>query len=237
LREAQRLAPLDPDHLANLARLDQFWSKSSDPSKLAEAVRYAGEASQLSPHSVELLDEWAILLTDQGNYALAQDKASLAAKLDPSFAQTHVVLGDIYLERQSPLKALAEHAEALRLDPNSLADGNFDHRINLYVQQKQGPALAETYRRLIGSNADRSTRMAYAFVASKVGQLSVAVEQYQELVRADSSDWQANRNLAIAYLQSGDRANARTAAEAALATAPADQRASIQSFLTGLASG
>ncbi|HLZ10756.1 MAG TPA: O-antigen ligase family protein, partial [Chloroflexota bacterium] len=131
LLRAKDLAPLDPDHLANLARLEQYWGQLGDPSKLAQAANYASLASQLSPHSAELLDEWAVVLMQEGNLVDAEAKGRLSVRLDPAYAASHAVLGDILLERHDPADALSEHGKALALDPGALSDATFDRRISL----------------------------------------------------------------------------------------------------------
>jgi tetratricopeptide (TPR) repeat protein len=237
LQRARELAPLDPDHVANLARLYRYWGQSTDPTKFQLALQFSAIATQLSPHSVQLFSEWAVLLLAQDDLVNAFQKASVAVQLDPRYAASHVVLGDIYLARMDADAGIAEHSLALGLDPTSLADGDFDRRVSKYVELGRGALLVGAYQRLLARDSSRTIRLAYAYVLSKTDRLRLAIEQYEVLVQGDPADWLSQRNLAVAYSQSGNQTRARAAANAALRVAPPSQRPSIESIISALGPG
>jgi Flp pilus assembly protein TadD len=234
LERARYLAPLNPDHYANLARLYRLWGETIDPSKLADSSHYSRLATTLSPHSAQLFDEWALTLLAEGKLPEALVEARTAAALDPQYAVTHVVLGDVYLNQHQVSDALAQHFQALALDPTALSDSSFEARVQAYVAAGQGRALADRYGALLQSHPSRPVRLAYAYLLTQTGQTALALPQFQILVQQDPTDWLAQRDLAIADEQLGHRTGARAAAQAALQAAPADQRSSIQSLLTSL---
>ncbi|MBM3188428.1 MAG: tetratricopeptide repeat protein, partial [Chloroflexi bacterium] len=122
LREARDLNPLNTDHTANLARLYRNWAETeSDPERrrdmLLESARYYKAATELSPNNAQLYNEWGLVQHLMGNTeeALAKYEQSLA--LDQQFAQTYMLLGDLYLSRKHYAQVVEAYSEALRLEP------------------------------------------------------------------------------------------------------------------------
>lgn len=234
LERAKQIEPLDPDHYANLARLYRFWGETTNKSKLALASREYDAATTLSPHSAQLFDEWAITSLEEGDFKNATSEAIRATQLDPKYVLTHVVLGDIYLENNQASKALAQHLQALSLDPAALSDANFEHRAALYVKDGQGRALLDRYQQLLSDHPSATVRNSYAFLLLEQGKPAEAVTQYRLVVQAQPGNWLAERNLAVAYSRIGDQKDAVAVAQAALNDAPAGERQGIQSLLKSL---
>jgi len=102
LERAQQLNPLNTDHTANLARLQQAWaSLETNPAQreahYKKSLDYYAQATRLSPNTVHLYDQHAQalldysgFLTDQKNsagaeqaHAQAQQIVARAAAIDP----------------------------------------------------------------------------------------------------------------------------------------------------------
>jgi hypothetical protein len=101
LERAQALNPLNPDHIANLARFHQTAAELEADSAAREAhLRaadgYYDEATTLSPQNVILWNEWAGLqwysLRDE---AQACRLLEHSLELDPEFEQTQQQYADI----------------------------------------------------------------------------------------------------------------------------------------------
>jgi O-antigen ligase len=90
---AQHANPLNPDHPRNISKLYRFWAENlyTTPNidKLKLAAQYDGEASALAPHNADILDEWAQIDLELGQYDKANartwyaeaEKHLLAAKV------------------------------------------------------------------------------------------------------------------------------------------------------------
>ena len=232
LLKARDLEPLNPDHYANLARLYRLWGDSTDKSKLADASKYYQQATTLSPHSAQLYSEWTMTSLDQGQTSSALTEAQRAVALDPQFALTHVVLGDVYLAEHKDDPALQEHLKALELDPLALSDSSFEARINQYISDKKAQPLVDRYRQLVQRGVPRQVKVSYAFLLARSGDLAAAERQYLQLVQSDPTDWLSGRNLALTYAQQGNAGAAVAAAQAALKYAPANQQASLQQLIS-----
>jgi tetratricopeptide (TPR) repeat protein/O-antigen ligase len=98
---AQVLAPLDPDHAANLARLHTTRaSLESDPELRAELMQRASDeyeaALRLRPTSVVFLNERGRLLLSMGQHDKALLLLERAVDLDPQYAEPYVALGALW---------------------------------------------------------------------------------------------------------------------------------------------
>ncbi|MCB9155686.1 MAG: O-antigen ligase family protein [Caldilineaceae bacterium] len=112
LKEAQRVNPLNTDHTANLARLYRTWADLTDDpterqTRLDESLAAYAMAVTLSPNAAHLWNE-------RGNAYIAanmQDKAEEAylksLELDDLFAQTYLLLADLYDRNQEYDKMIA----------------------------------------------------------------------------------------------------------------------------------
>jgi hypothetical protein len=101
LDRARALAPLDPDHSANLARLHTTRaSLETDPERRAVLMQRASEeygaALLLRPTSVVLLNERGRLLLNMGHADEAFAELQRAVDLDPEYAEPYVALGALW---------------------------------------------------------------------------------------------------------------------------------------------
>ncbi len=92
-------------------------------SALNEQKDYAGaqkalqHSLELEPDSAEAHYELARSLCALGKWEAAEPHASQAIEINKDYAGPHVLMGNIYLQREEPDAALAEFQEYLRLDP------------------------------------------------------------------------------------------------------------------------
>jgi tetratricopeptide (TPR) repeat protein len=100
LRRAHELAPLDPDHSANLARcLARQASVEEDRRRKTELLEQSGEhydaAIRLRPKSVVFLNESGRLLLNMGRTNEARNRLECAVELDPLFTEPYIALAAI----------------------------------------------------------------------------------------------------------------------------------------------
>jgi tetratricopeptide (TPR) repeat protein len=122
LRRAFQLAPLDPDHSANLARcLARQASSENDQRRKTELLERSNEhydaAVRLRPGSVVFLNESGRLLLNLGRTSEAINRLERAVDLDPSFTEPYIALATI-AERSADAAMLRGDATAslLRLE-------------------------------------------------------------------------------------------------------------------------
>jgi tetratricopeptide (TPR) repeat protein/O-antigen ligase len=228
LERARDLDPLDPDHYANLARLNRLWGETIDKSRLDVASVFSAQATTLAPHSSQLFAEWALTSLAQNKLSDAEKHAQTAATLDPQYAVAHLVLGDVYLAEKQTDAAFTQHVEALKLDPTSLSDSSFEQRVATYLAAGKGSELAAAYQQAVAAQPNRTDRLAYGYVLSRSGQTAAAIQQFQIVARENGGDWTTQRSLAMLFQQAGDAADARAAAQAAIQTAPSDQASQLE---------
>jgi O-antigen ligase/Flp pilus assembly protein TadD len=101
LERARALAPLDPDHPANLARCRASRaSLEADQQRRLELMQGAADeyeaALRLRPNSVVFLNEHGRLLLNMGRYDRALEQLQRAVGLDPEYAEPYVALGALW---------------------------------------------------------------------------------------------------------------------------------------------
>lgn len=161
LLKANKLAPLNPDHYANLARLYSRWS-DIEPARAQEFLnkavqRYEQDVNYYAPNNSQIWGELAVVQTSiatnradpdlnpglQINQAALQKAvtdAEQAVKIDAKYAYTRAVLGDIYRYAGRNADAGAQYVALAELDPAQLAgDSRFPRRMQALAQSPQVP--------------------------------------------------------------------------------------------------
>ena len=118
LRRALQLAPLDPDHSANLARcLARQASVEKDRRRKTELLEISGEhydaAIRLRPKSVVFLNESGRLLLNMGRTSEARNRLERALDLDPSFTEPYIALAAIAEQSAAAARSAGDAAAAL----------------------------------------------------------------------------------------------------------------------------
>jgi tetratricopeptide (TPR) repeat protein len=135
-----RLAPYDPDQLANLARLEVRLSEgvAADQAEVhkARADELYQRVLRLSPNNVALLDEYAYFqYTRRGQLDEAAANLKRSMLLDPTYYFTYVVLGEIYV-----VKGQAPSAD--RLGSYRIAIAYYDRALQLQFSARIAVAAA-----------------------------------------------------------------------------------------------
>ncbi len=144
LKKAHDIAPLNPDHYANLARLYALWA-GVDPSRneemMTKSVNYYEQViSTRAPRNPRIRTELAaaylnLALAKKGGFDQALIDKALAAgeesvKIDDRFDFNRLVLGDIYLSARQPDKAGPHYLKLAEIDVKQLStDNKFNDRV------------------------------------------------------------------------------------------------------------
>jgi tetratricopeptide (TPR) repeat protein len=119
LRRALELAPLDPDHSANLARcLARQASVEKDRRRKTELMQSASEhyaaAVRLRPRSVIFLNESGRLLLNMGRSDEARRRLERAVEIDRTFAEPHIALAALAERSALSARSRGDATESLR---------------------------------------------------------------------------------------------------------------------------
>ncbi|MCA9923938.1 MAG: peptidylprolyl isomerase, partial [Anaerolineales bacterium] len=220
LREAQQINPLNTDHTANLARLNTrriplAADENERVVRIDTAESYYREALTLSPQNSVIRNEYARLALDvkqDCDQSLALFTESVT--IDPYYEETYFALGDVYG------RCAAKQPEAGQADYLNTAVS--------YIEQGLAidPESGQAWLRAAG-------------LYETLGLLPESVDAYETLQTIDvnqklAAGWRIDMKRAQLYVTLGDTAAAKSIAEEALTTAPADALPSIQLFLSQL---
>ena len=92
-------------------------SALNEQTHYAEAQKVLEHSLEIRPDSAEAQYELARSLWGLGKWQAAEPHARQAIELNSDYASPHLLMGNIYIQRQDPEAALKEFEECLRLDP------------------------------------------------------------------------------------------------------------------------
>jgi tetratricopeptide (TPR) repeat protein len=207
LIEAQRLNPLNTDHSANLARLNRTWGQlTSDPArraeKLGKALEYYRQATNLSPQSAQLFNEWGQVHYILGDQEKALEKYQHSLSLDQEYHETYILLGDLYLNMKELDKAADAYSKALELQPTIVQA----HSSLGYIYSQQGKlqeAVEENLKVLELAPNDYASHKNLALLYQQLGRTDEAVAEAQIALGLASEGDKAQLETFIAQLRSG----------------------------------
>jgi len=174
LEKARAINPLNTDHPANLGRIHNVWGGlTKDPEerkeRLLEALNYYQEATTLSPHNAQLMNEWGQTYQGLVDYERAIAKFQESLALDPEYGETYLLLVDTYAaqaHQETMLTASEEVKEHINLGYSYIVTGNLKGAIQQFL------AAAE-------SSDDFGTRSRLALLFYQTGRLDEALAQAQ----------------------------------------------------------
>jgi tetratricopeptide (TPR) repeat protein len=204
LNEARRLNPLNTDHTANQARLHRTWGEMST------------DATQRSDHFKRSLEYYA-----------------QATQLSPNNAQLYNEWGLVLSLMGENDLALAKYEQSLTLDSEYLQ--TYFLLGDLYLSRKQWPEAIQVYSKTVAIDAalvQGWSSLGYAY--SQVGDFTQAISANLQVLAKSPSDYNTLKNLTILYNEAARPADALTYAEKALAAAPDQDKATLQSYVQQL---
>jgi len=174
LENATAINPLNTDHLANLGRIYNVWGGlTKDPEerreRLQQALNYYQEATTLSPHNAQLLNEWGQTYQGLKDYEKAIAKFQESLALDPQYGGTYLLLVDTYAaqaHQETMLTASEEVTEHINLGYSYIVTGNLEGAIQEFLAATE-------------SSDDFGTRSRLALLYYQRGRLDEALAQAQ----------------------------------------------------------
>ena len=173
----------------------------------AAAIPELEKAAQLKPIAYEPHYTLGVLYMQDGRYEDAARELALAMKLHPDDAEGWATLGSVYRK----IDKLPEAAEALREAIRQAPDQPDPHLTLAAVLAQQGQTAEAAAERKKGAELERVTmNRQRATVATNSGnsllnkgQVTDAIERYQEAISDDPNYAEAHRGLADALERQG----------------------------------
>ncbi len=207
LAEARRLNPLNTDHSANLARLNRTWGQiASDPArrteKLAQALEYYRQATNLSPQNAQLFNEWGQVYYILGDQEKALERYQHSLSVDQEYHETYILIGDLYLNMKELDEAADAYSRVLELNPGIVQA----HSSLGYIYSQQGKlqeAMEENLEVLELAPNDYASHKNLALLYQQLGRMDEAVAEAQIALELASEGDKANLEAFIAQLRPG----------------------------------
>jgi tetratricopeptide (TPR) repeat protein len=250
LREARALNPMNKDHYANLARLNNFWFNwTRDTSKLQIASQWYQQANEIAPQDVTLLNEHAgvqmLLATFANGQEGAPDYAEQATQLlersrelDPSYFDTTVRLAELYRVRGNLEQSAQFYEQVIRQAPQRV-----DPALETLIATFTGhPDLLLQLRNAYRDSAERENNARYYSIAGllsvRADEMDAAVELYEQATGRAPNNLEHRRNytLVLSDTRRYDRAlaEAQTGLEIAQNQEGAEQEAAQFRYLVNV---
>jgi len=117
-----RADPLNPDHPANLARIERKWARTVEPNEKAPHLQRAAsayaQALALAPTNPAVWSEVAVFELERGNPAAARERFTHAITLAPAFVPTYALRAQAALTAGDHAAAIADFRRARQLVTN-----------------------------------------------------------------------------------------------------------------------
>ena len=125
LLKAHRTSPTNPEHLLNLARLQQIWAmemldNSDRVERLRKARIYYRLTTEYAPNKIQAWNELGIVHTLLHEYNLAAEIFQHSLSLNKKFFQSHLLLGELYRTQKKWDEAAKAYEQAVANKPNSI---------------------------------------------------------------------------------------------------------------------
>jgi|GEM_PF-1333435 len=255
LLRARELAPLNPDHYANLARLYGQWSQA-DQTKRAELTQkqldWYDRAIVEAPRNSRIRTEYAAALVNASrkpdgtvNQVVLQQAVKVgedSITLDPKFDFGRWVLGDIYLSAGRNDDAAVQYAEVAKISPKELGNNfRYIQRVQLLStgQKVDQPTLLAALQKGLANKELKGTDK--AFYQQTFGMYQFYRNNFAEAeplllaaTQGDPAQPYSHAYLAVIYQRSGRAQQAQTEGQRALDLAGQqgqEVKATVQNFL------
>ena len=200
LKRAKELNPLNTDHTANMARLCRTWAE-----KESDAASRAEK------------------------YACALDHYEKATQLSPHNAQLYNEWGLVHYLMGDLDRAMAKYQESLALDQEFVQTYLLIGDVHLSREEwRQAVPIYEKAVALEGKLVQGWSALGYA--CSRLREWDKAIEANLEVLRMAPNDYSTLKNLAILHNESGEPQEAVPYAVRALAAAPEQDKATLETF-------
>ncbi|MBI5653155.1 MAG: tetratricopeptide repeat protein [Chloroflexi bacterium] len=199
-----------------------------DQNRLSDAAADLEKSIARKPDLAEAHHNLAIVYAETCNPARQIDRAiaeaEIAARLAPSNARMHRLLGDLYRLTGKTDQAIAELQTAVKLDPNDAPAYEMLSTLQTGADAQASRQTAAALReKAISSSSDAlSARLALGDAYLAINELDKALAEFQAAQKIAPNDARIQRGLASVYFWKKDFAAAERAAQSAAQLAPRD---------------
>lgn len=247
LKRARELNPMNKDHYANLARLNNFWYNwTQDPERLRISSDWYAQANEVAPQDVTLINEHASVLMILGSHLASQGKNDEAQQyyaqaeellerswaLDKTYYDTPGRLAEAYRLSGQLAAATDLYIEVLERDPRGL-----DPFIERIIASLEGhpDLLMKLYDAYAVHGDEESSAFLYSIagiLAVRAGELEAAVDAYEQATTLNPNNLEFVRNYTIVLSDTNrfDRALGQAQAGLELARSREDAQTEIAQF-------
>lgn len=249
LLQARALNPLNKDHYANLARVNNFWYNwTRDPRKLEDSSEWYSKANALAPQDVMLLNEHVnVLLLLSSYFSANKDPASAQAyvaqarsllerahQLDPGYGDATIRLAEMYRQEDRLAEAADLYAEAISLNPDKV-NPLVEDLIPIFSDQ---PDLLLKLRTAYMDRARRDKEhrpLLYSLaglISVRAGDIEGALAPYKQAVKLDPDNLgnRLNYTIVLSDTERYDEALAQAQQGLELAEQQKDKKAEMTQF-------
>lgn len=131
--EARNINRYNPDNTGNLGRYYFTLGQVLDRDYYDDAINYFQKAVELAPQNVQYYNLLGQVHYVKGEFEEALTWLQESVSIDDRYTPSKILLGDTHAALGNVNEAAAAHGDAIRAEPRSFADGNFDTRINFYL--------------------------------------------------------------------------------------------------------
>ena len=163
----------------------------------------------------------ALVLLQQSQYAPAADELEKAAKLQPSAALAHVLLGRAYQNTNRTLQAIEQFQTALKIDPATPL-GHYHLGFAYASLGRNQEAIAEYRKELVRSPENPQLSYQLGHCLLETGELKDAISQLKRATELDPMNADAAYDLGKALLLDGNVEAAVTALKRSIQLKPGD---------------
>jgi cyclophilin family peptidyl-prolyl cis-trans isomerase/tetratricopeptide (TPR) repeat protein len=247
---------LDDEYAKTYIALGRLYTVQEDWDGAAEAYQ---KALELSPKSAESYSNLGYVYSKSGDLEAALKAYLKAIELRPKNYLDHQNLAILYYQLGRVDDAIASATRALQLAPEGqkspietflsqlgqpmegIAPGDLQTVQELLAQGRDQmdtedwAAAEETYVQLLELDANNPiVHSALAYLYARQGRLDEAISENLAVLDLAPGDYNSFKNLAILYREKGNIEEAISVAEQALAIAPEQDRAALETYLEQL---
>lgn len=205
LLKAREIAPLNTDHSANLARLYRTWGGLSQGERRTEllnkALGYYRDATSLSPNNAGLYNEWGQTYAVLGDQDQALQMYQKSLSLDDRYEQTHLLLGEFYMQQKDWDQAVNAYRRAVEIRPPK---GSLEANSALgyvYTQKGDLESALQAYQTAVElSPRNYNDRKNLAILYQQMGQIDNAIQEAQQALELAPEDQKTTIEAFLAQL-------------------------------------
>ena len=195
--------------------------------KLKEASDEFQLAIEKDPYYIEAYMNLGKVLGDLGEYQKARRSYRDVLKLNPSQAQPHVLIADLYRLEDRRDEAIYEYREASKIEPANISIRN--QLALLYSQKGEVTRAIDEYQRILSVDPENfQTHRQLGYMLMAVERNQEAIREFEWVLTIDPDDEDVYQVLGSLYLKVGRLRNAEEIFQTALTINPDDSEAIAQ---------